>query len=352
VTWLEEHFENAWLLVLLGLLPALVLVSMVVGRRRRTAACAVAGPRAPDDRFNGWQRLGSVCSFVGVALMLVGAAGPRWGRDPALAVAPGRDILIVLDISRSMLAEDRPPRSRLTRAKTEVLALVAQLQRRGGHRLGLIGFAGQARVLCPLTEDFDHFRFALDLAHPDRLGPGERIGYGEGGSGYGTSLRHALEFAVATHDPAAQGFQEILLVSDGDDLAGDWQEALPRVREAGTAVVVLGIGDPDKDAFIPTGRVNEPFLLTDTEDARRKVTTRRRDDVLKTIADQTGGSFLVEGQSFDTWFQEQIAPRPVQERTQDRRLVAVHRYVWFFAPASGLLLIELVLSYGWRRRNQ
>src|SRR5262249_5004961 len=152
----------------------------------------------------------------------------------------GRDIWAVLDVSRSMLAEDRisspPPStlrgaasmegySRLDRAKRSLRDLADTLQRQGDYRLGLVAFAGQAKVLCPLTADYDHFRFALALAHPDRFGPAGRLSYNDDGTASGTSLRAALSLTATLHDPRVRGFEHVVLITDGDDLAGGWEAA-------------------------------------------------------------------------------------------------------------------------------
>jgi Ca-activated chloride channel family protein len=247
-----------------------------------------------------------------------------------------------------MLAEDRPPASRLARAKAYLEELTDTLQRRGGNRLGLVVFAGKAKVLCPLTEDYDHFRFALELAHPDRLGATGRLGYTDDGTSYGTSLRQALHLAAAVHDPRFPGFQEILLISDGDDLAGDWHEGIAAARAAGIPVHTLGVGDPDQDAFIPTGRSDEPYsLFLNAEQQLQKITTRRRDGVLQKLAEETRGSYQAEEnapQPLLEWFQAHIAHLPARAWAEDHRPLRLHQYSWFFAGGLGLLVVELMVG--------
>src|SRR5262249_31749081 len=170
----------------------------------------------PLTRPGGWRGgAARLCLSLGLPLLLFGAAGPQWGRDWNQPVAPGRDVVAVLDLSRSMLAE---PESRLQRAQAALLQLADTVQQRGGHRLGLVVFAGSPRAACPLPHASAHFREALrDLYLPTPaadLGPGTRIGAG-------------LHAAIALHDPRYRGHQDVLLLSDGDDPAGDedWREA-------------------------------------------------------------------------------------------------------------------------------
>jgi Ca-activated chloride channel family protein len=347
--FLEARFHQGWLLLLLGLVPAALLGWLWIQRRRQQALRKLSGGhvQALSGARRRWLRLG--CWVLGLGLVSVGSAGPLWGWDPSIPPSLGRDLVVVLDVSRSMLAEDRPPESRLVRAKANLEELTDSLQQRGGYRLGLVIFAGQAKVLCPLTEDYDHFRFALELAHPDRLGYAGRLGYTEEGDSYGTSFREALKVATTVHDPRFQGYQEILLVSDGDDLAGDWQQGAAVAGAAGIPVHVLGVGDPAQDAFIPSGRSEEPYQLfaPTSEDLPEKVTTRRRDRVLERIAALTGGSYHGEESAPHPllgWFQTYLSGLPARPWGEDQQPLRLHQFRWFFAGAVLLFVVEFLLT--------
>ncbi len=346
---LNLWFAQEWNLLWLMLVPALAVLGAFLRWRRHRAMRQLTGGHALANLNLPRRRLASLCWLIALVLIVIGSAGPLWGRDPAAPPALGRDVLVVLDVSRSMLAEDQPPWSRLARAKAYVEELADTLQRRGGYRLGLVIFAGKAKVLCPLTEDFIHFRFALEQAHPDRLGPGGRIFYSEEGPGYGTSLSNAIDKALTAHDPRFRGFQELVLISDGDDQIGDWQAATDRARNDGIAVHTLAIGDPSQDWFIPTGRSDEPYLLhlDEATKAFHKVTTRRNDRIPRAIAERTKGEFLPEETSTHPlvqWYQTYIAPLPPREFLDDRRPLYLHRFSWFFAGGLLLLVIEMVLG--------
>jgi Ca-activated chloride channel family protein len=279
--------------------------------------------------------------LLGLALVLIGSAGPQWGRDTAAPPALGRDIWIALDLSRSMLAED--PISRLDRSKRYLRAMADAVERQGDYRLGLIGFAGKAKVLCPLTEDFDHFRFSLDSATPERLGSAGRMGYNDDGSNFGTSLRAALALAANLHDERARGFEHLVVVSDGDDLAGSWNRGIERLANAGIIVHVLAVGDREKDQWIPTGKADEPYLLFESN----RVTTRRHDEVLQGLAGAAGGDYLAEEsvrEPLVRWFEESVVPLPLREWTEDRQPLLQARYGWCFAAALALFLIGFIGS--------
>src|SRR5262249_39062441 len=159
--------------------------------------------------------------------------------------------------------------SRLERAKAALADLSRGVERRGGHRLALVVFAGRARLACPLTHDYDHFREtldAVDTAAPDTdLEPGP-------GVASGTRIGRGLAQAVLAHDPRFQGCRDILLVSDGDDPArdGEWRQGAAEARAQGIPVHAVGVGDPDRGHRIPAG---EGWLHHDG----REVLTRLQD---------------------------------------------------------------------------
>ncbi|MCS6975646.1 MAG: VWA domain-containing protein [Gemmatales bacterium] len=343
MSWLERWFLHPEFLLLLATLPLLLWLRRRQRLRRLAESVAVTGGHdlaILDRRRRRWLDRFLVLALV---LVILGSAGPRFGRDPEAPPGLGRDVVVVLDVSRSMLAEENRGTSRLDRAKERLFAFVDAVERRGGYRLALIVFAGKAKVVLHLSDDYDAFRYALAEAESDWFPASERVVWQADGSSYGTSLRHALELAVKTHDPAARGFQETLLVSDGDDLAGDWSAAIPILRDAQLPVTVLAVGDPTRDALIPTGRPEEPFVVYGGQPVR----TRRHDEVLRSLAEATSGQFVAEEQgplALVAWFQANVTRRPEREWFADRIPQTRHRFAWLFALALGLMVIELVGS--------
>ena len=346
-------FANPWALWLLAALPLLGVVG-AVGWWRRSRALARLG-RMPalaalTSVHPALRLLRGACRSTGLTLLMLGIAGPQWGKDSDQATAPGRDLVVVLDMSRSMLADDvlgQSSPNRLGRARDALLDLADTVQRRGGHRLALVVFAARARVACPLTHDYDHFRDALAQADPadPRIGP--EVGADPPPSG--TRMGEALRQAVETHDPAAQGYQDVLLVSDGDDPAGDneWHEkGVNAARDHKIPVSTVGVGDPDQGGRIP---VKNGYLHYDGQ----VVWTRLREKPLEEIAQRTGGVYTSAGTNevrLGKLFLEQIEPRAGRETRED--VVAGYRQhsPWFFAPALALLAAEM--SLGWPRRSR
>lgn len=135
------------------------------------------------------------------------------------------DVMFVLDVSRSMLAEDAAP-NRLARAKAEISQLVGKLD---GQRVGLIAFAGRAAPVCPLTPDHSFFNTVLNTV--------DTRSAGRGGSKVGEAIKAALRAF-----PAGQGARLIVLITDGDDQDPYTEDAAKQARDAGVKIVAVGFG--------------------------------------------------------------------------------------------------------------
>ncbi len=163
-----------WLYLILPLAAGWLPLALDSRSKRRRAAEAFVAramwptilPRESPGRF--WAKL--LLREAALVCGLIALAGPRFGTQYEEVVPRGSDLYVLIDVSRSMLAEDVPP-SRLARARADVAALVNRLD---GERVGLIAFAGQAVVKCPLTVDYDAFRRALDELDPHSARAGAR----------------------------------------------------------------------------------------------------------------------------------------------------------------------------------
>jgi len=181
------------------------------------------------SRISLSRRLCSIAIFcLGLVAVVFGLMRPQWGMTVQKMARVDSQIMICLDLSKSMLAEDVVP-SRLERSKAEIDSLLALLDE--GQQVGLIGFAGKATVLCPMTTDFGFLRLILREASPSNVGMG------------GTRIGEALQ-------KAADGFREtgdvnrlILLITDGEDHDSFPLDAAEKAKEKGARVVCVGFGD-------------------------------------------------------------------------------------------------------------
>jgi Ca-activated chloride channel family protein len=340
-TWLAQP-EALWLL---SVFPALTVLAIVAAVRRRRAlrqlGVGLALHALALSRRRG-NALRGLLVFLALVATALAVAGPRWGIDLTQQAASGRDLVVVLDVSRSMVAEQPSRQERARRALTD---LADSLLRRGGHRVGLVVFAGRAKLVCPLTPDYDHFREAVLAYDADEL-PADLLPEGEGSSG--TRIGAAIKMALAAMEPGRDGLQEILLVSDGDDPGGDdeWVGGAVTARAVGVPVHCLGVGDPREAVTIPTA-------AGPLEQGGKPVRTRLEERPLKEIAGRTGGDYfplpgqnLARGALYRALFEGRASGGP-----RDVDLPLLHpRYPWFFAAALTLLAGNLLLGAPARRR--
>jgi Ca-activated chloride channel homolog len=322
-------FSHPWFLASLALLPALWIASMLSASRRVRLLAALSGPATGGALARTRPgRLPRLCGGLGLALLAVGAAGPRWGRDWSQSAARGRDLVVVVDCSRSMFAEAP---SRLERTLEALLSITETLRQRGGHRLALVVFAGSARLDCPLTHDLDHFREcveAIDIVVPDStLGQGTRIGAG-------------LSLAVESFSGRSQAARDILLLSDGDDPArdGEYRTGIELARSEGVPVHVVGIGDADEPRRVPDGT---DWLKYEGRD----VTTRLEDAPLREIARRTSGRLLLPGAAPFDLGEHYLAISAIgsDEDSPDSLPVLRQRQQWFLLPALAFLGLALLI---------
>jgi von Willebrand factor type A domain len=281
------------LLLVLPPVAWLVLVRADEARARRVGRAL--GPRIPvkPRRF--------VLAVTGLFLAVLAVMGPAWGA--AESGVEGTDIVICLDVSRSMLARDVEP-DRLSRAKSDIKALAGGAK---GDRLGLVVFAGEARAMVPLTEDMTSFAELLDLADPTSVA--------RGGTDLGSALEAALE--VLGGQPGA-----VLLYTDGEDLGGRGLAAARLFAERGIKVHCVGLGT-ELGSKIAT----EGGFVRDS--SGKEVVSALDSRGLAAIAEATGGTFGDRAPAIS------VARRAAGPERRE------NRYQWFLAPAVLLWLWDL-----------
>jgi Ca-activated chloride channel family protein len=218
-----------WLLLLVAALAGLAAWRLLDRRAllRRTAGPQASrlAPRAGLARPAGRVSLG----LTGLLLLAVALSRPQCGTRTELSKRYGVDLVVLLDVSRSMQARDVQP-DRLTRATLEVGSLLEQL---AGDRVGVVVFAGEAFVQCPLTTDYQAARLFLRS-----VGPGS---VPRQGSDLGNALRAAREVLEQGENSQGRG-KVVLLVSDGEDLEGEASAAARALGDAGIRIHALAVG--------------------------------------------------------------------------------------------------------------
>ncbi len=274
--------------------------------------------------------LQSVCLVLGRGLSLFGAARPQWGTTTEKHAARSRNVVIAIDVSRSMLATDVRP-NRLERTKADVSDLIDSL---GNDRCALVAFRRTGVVICPLTSDRGFLRSALEGLSVESAPRGE------------TDLGSAIRAALGALDPAMDDYNAIILISDGGDLRG---EAIRNAEEAAKRkipIFTVGIGDPKAKTALPAedGRGDQVF-----HGARVEVSLEEAP--LRAIAEVSKGRYvpLATARTTETTlgsiyrkFLRQVA---VREQNEEAARTAEH-YQVFLGAGIVLLLIGAGLSRG------
>lgn len=328
-----EQLEALWWLW--PVIVAAVLLGWAVARRQ--ALWTRVADRGLLDRIAPGRSLSrhvvrAVVRVAALAFLVAALLDPRWGVTFRPVQQRGVDVMVVLDVSRSMLANDATP-NRLTRAQQFIDDLLGAL---GGDRIGLVTFAGVASLKCPLTVDNGAFRTALEYAQPESVP--------RGGSLIGDAIRLASEsFADDIKDHKA-----IIVLSDGEDQGSFAVEAASRIgREQGIPIFTVGIGS-ETGTRIP---IDGGYVQYNGAD----VVTKLDGTLLEQIANASGGAYLPVGTAqtdLGDFYVQRIAPLARREfETVDVRRFTP-RYQWFAAAALALFLVEGLVRPTASRREE
>lgn len=318
ITWGREA-------VLLLVIPALVVAGLTswwrAATRRRRAAIGAGIPHLTGGIGHKRELLRSVTLWTGLMLLLVVLAGPRWGAEEKKQTSRGADVLLVLDCSRSMLADDLYP-NRLEAARRKALALLEAVPE---TRLALMPFAAIPSLRCPLTGDHNAIELMLKDCDPG-LFPAE--------NGYqGTAIGEAVQAGLKVLNRQTDRGQSILVMSDGAD------EDKAAVDAAGAAAKALGVpvygiffGDPEREVKV---------LI----DGKEQVMSSDR-STLDTLATTTGG-LCVNARSdgeditvIHNHLKTHVVQLPWEER---RRIVQSEKYQFVLIPAILLLVLGMLV---------
>jgi len=329
------HFGNLPALNLLWILPLIAGIFLYAAHRRRRAleSFAEAGllPRLHQSVSLVRRRWKQGLILAAFALAAFSLARPAWNPEARKVERTGRDVVFLLDVSRSMLAEDLTP-SRLDRAKLAISDCIDGLE---GDRVGLVAFAGTAAVKCPLTLDYGFFRTMLEDLDTDSIS--------RGGTAIGDALRRAMDEVFLDEE---KKFKDLILITDGEDHDSFPLEAAKEAGERGIRLIAIGLGDEGEGSRIPvTDRQGRKTFLTHKG---REVWTRLDGGTLRKMVNATpGGRYLnVATGTFDLGevYANLVAAaerRELESRTLERY---EEKYQIFLGFAFLLLCLELLLN--------
>lgn len=327
--------EPRWLWLLIALLP-LVALEWRAARRAERAIEALVGRRERhrllEQRRAGQRRTGALLRLAALAMLIVGAAGPEWGREVVRRAATGSDIVLLLDVSASMDARDVPP-SRLDEARREALSVLERLE---GSRVGVVAFAGDAVRICPLTLERSAVRLALEGLNSASV------------SVPGTDLGRALRMALKVMPPGRRDEQAIVLWTDGEDLEAGARAALDEIAGGGVRIFAVGCGTAAGDV-VPILDDQGRAVDVKRDASGGPVRSRLDEDLLRQLARRTRGGYFAANRPGGELPRLLGALGSVARAARGQRLVErpVARFPVFAGLAVLLLLLELVRA---RRR--
>jgi Ca-activated chloride channel family protein len=326
------NFAALEYLYLLWILPAMVLLAVYSFRKKdqllRLFADAELWERLMPDVHRRRQISKFLLLLAAVSLLLTAFLRPRWGFHWEEVKRRGVDLIVAIDVSESMLAEDVKP-NRLERAKREITDLVEMLQ---GDRIGLIAFAGAAFLECPLTLDYGSFRIFLDYLDTELIPvPGTAVG-------------EAIQTAIRSFSAERRASKALILITDGEDHPGEAETAAQAAKEKGIRVFTIGIGS-EQGAPIPLRGGTGDFK----KDRKGQVVmSKLRETALQKIALSTGGSYVrsVSGDmDLKKIYEEEIRGKmEAGELKSTKKRRWEERFQWFLFGSILLFTIEAILS--------
>jgi Ca-activated chloride channel family protein len=271
--------------------------------------------------------------LAAVLLSVLALARPQYGKKLRMVRRRGIDIVIALDTSDSMLAEDIKP-NRLERAKQEVSALIDRLQ---GDRVALVTFAGDAIVQCPLTTDYGAAKMFLDVI--------ERYPVA------GTAIAKAIERGAELFEQEERKYKAIILITDGEDHRSDPISAATAAAKEGILIYAIGVGSP---GAVPIPIRNERGDLREYKKDRSGETVMSKLDevTLQKIAMESDGKYLraTTGEMELEAILEELSQMERKELKSREMDLGEERYQYFVLAAILMLTAEVTL--GDRRRKR
>ncbi|WP_221774742.1 VWA domain-containing protein [Pelagicoccus albus] len=263
---------------------------------------------------------------IALSLMVVAIARPRWGTEKQVTFERSREVIIAMDLSKSMLAEDIKP-NRLERAKLVVEGMLESLQ---GESVGLIVFAGSAFLQSPMSPDYQILRGFLKDINPSYIP--------QGGTDFEQMLSTALD-SFEQSDGMADRF--LIVISDGESLDSGWEENARKLKEENVQAICLGFGTRE-GSFIPDG--NGGYQKT-PEGA--VVLSKLEPKTLQKLAQITGGIYREASVWVDlpALVEETVERGKASLNEREREVAEIERYHYFLAPGLLALLISIYWEF-------
>lgn len=330
-----------YLTILLFVVPATGLLLWWAQRRRAAAMARLGNPAlvkrlAATVNWRGRQWRNGLW-LAAVALIIFSLARPQWGEEVREVEREGVQVMVALDVSQSMLAEDIKP-NRLERAKLEISDLMERL---GGDEIGLVLFSGASFIQLPLTSDYGTARTFLDGARPGVI------------SQPGTNIGDAVRTAMSGFDENSNSQQVIVLITDGEAHDPDAISAVQAAADQGVIFYTIGFGSQEGVPIPEYDAAGQPVGFV-TDRNGEVVLSRLDEQTLQEIATMGGGQYYratAAGTELDALVGELNSLQKGEIGSQVE-ITRIERFQWFLAPALLLLVIATLIPARVSERKQ
>ncbi|MEX0997055.1 MAG: VWA domain-containing protein [Flavobacteriaceae bacterium] len=325
------QFEDTTYFIVLAAIPLLILVYLIFtvwkNRTQKNFAQKEALKRLSPSQstFKSILKLTLVC--LSLFLLVIALVNPRMGTKTEEIKREGVDVVFAIDVSKSMLAEDIAP-NRLEKSKQIVNQLLNKL---GGDRVGIIGYAGSAFPQLPITTDYNAARMFLSAMNTDMV------------SSQGTAIAEAIELSKTYFDPENPTSKVLIIISDGEDHQGNTTTISTEASNQGIKIISIAVGKPSGGPIpIKRNGILQEYMRDSNGE---RVITRMEEDVLREVATKTEGLFLYGD----------ITSEVVEEvskflNTLDKEAFEAvqfsefkNQFQWFLGAALLLLFIDIFL---------
>ena len=280
------------------------------------------------------RRLRIALLALSAATLILALMRPQWGMRYVATPTFGSEIMICLDVSKSMLAEDVAP-NRLERAKAELADLLTYMD---GSQVGIIAFAGRATVLSPLTSDFSFLRLVLDNLGPHSVTRG------------GTRLEEPIRKSLKGFGAPGEAARAILLITDGEDQDSFAQDAAEEAAQLGVKIIAIGFGDErGSNVFVSNARTGARELIRDADGA--PIRSRLDGDLLRSLALATDGAYVPAGTGLldlESIYEQHIGRLTRGQLSERSKLVRDDIFQWFAMASLVFLVWSVAVSGGSR----
>jgi Ca-activated chloride channel family protein len=323
-----------WLAAIVLVLPLCIFLLRWGARRTRESLDRIIAPRLHEQLLRSVdfakRRFKWALFIVALACLLAALARPLYGNREIKVERAGVDLIIALDVSKSMLAEDAGT-NRLTAAKETILKL---LDRPNGDRIGLIAFAGEAYLMAPVTLDHNAVRRSLSALNTTAI------------SKPGSDIAAAIKLAARSFDEKQRDGKALVIMSDGEELQGEAVIAAREISTKGISIFTVGVGSTTGRKVPDRGTKPTDKIKFAKNEFGNEVVSKMNERVLQQIAVAGHGFYAQLGPEGEGLFTvDERGLRPLAKGTQTRLSKEMREYFqWPLGLAAALLFWELLVN--------